>query len=239
MKKIFLHAGKHKTGTTSIQKFMSYNRQTLLDAGFYPLSNNEVFSCLGLGYKTPNEMNNVTMSHLIIRSQLKTRIRYAHGDPFGTHDRFVLAKKLNRFLQEINHGNLVISAESFSFLRTDDEKRLYNALFDGLEVIPLVILRDRESWMNSWKIQTNDLFRSFGVAAGKDSLFDYSGQSWLLDDRSIEEFFGRSHVLQYEAIMRNHGSVIEPFIDFLGLTTKLFEKIDFFENLSTNKTIAR
>lgn len=239
MKKVFLHVGKHKTGTTSIQSFLSYNRETLLETGFYPVTNIEILNLLGCGYEQANETNNVTMSHILIRPQLRTPLRFFRDDPFIEHDRKLLTTKMNCFLKSIDAKNIIISAESFSFLRCADEKSLYVNLFDGLEIIPIIFLREKRSWMNSWKIQTSSLFHSTDVrknsVADHESILNYSDNSWLLDDESIVKFFEGSHIIHYEMAVRKFETVVLAFIDFLGLKPEIFERVDFFEHLSANK----
>jgi hypothetical protein len=232
MKRVFLHVGKHKTGTTSIQKFLAFHRETLLRHGFRPVSNDEVRTSLGMGYRRANQMNNATMAHVLIRPNLQTPLRLLDGDPFLNHDRRKMVNALNALLGGIPQPNLIVSAEAFSFLRTGEEKSLYEALFAGFAVVPLLFLREKQAWIESWKRQTRSLLDRIQPASGDPGVLDYSEDTWLCDDRAIAEFFDDPQVLHYEMLVRRYGSVIPPFLECLGLPTGAFERIDFFANPS-------
>lgn len=233
MKTVFLHVGKHKTGTTSIQRFLSYNRNELIRAGLFPVDNNQIRNFLGVGHFLENDMNNVTISHLILRDDLLTPMRYIGGNPFLNLDRALLAHEVNSFIRQIQAPRVIISAESFSFLRHPNEKHLYNIAFDSLHVIPLICLREHSGWMKSWKIQTKNINRPHSVDV-VGSIFDYSQHSWLLDDDAIIKFFESPDVFSYEDAIAKHGSTVIEFSNRLGIDLSKLKKKDFFENVSFN-----
>jgi hypothetical protein len=208
------------------------NRETLLRHGFHPASNDEVRESLGVGYRRANVTNNTTMSHVLIRAHLQTPLRLLEGDPFLNHDRRELVNAMNAMLGGIALPNLIVSAEAFSFLRTGKEKSLYEDLFAGFAVAPLLFLREKQAWIESWKRQTRSLLGRIQPAPGDPGVLDYSEDTWLCDDRAIAEFFDDPQVLHYEMLVRRYGSVIPPFLECLGLPAEAFERIDFFENLS-------
>jgi hypothetical protein len=87
MKRIFLHAGQPKTGTTAIQYFLGQNREELTR----------------LGYLFPRE----GLSHIHNHGPLVSDIR---GEPASPQHRGS-ARRLARTLQENPLPNAVISAE--------------------------------------------------------------------------------------------------------------------------------
>ncbi|MDB4279555.1 hypothetical protein N9865_01865 [Paraglaciecola sp.] len=89
-----------------------------------------------------------------------------------------MAKSANTFLRDLNSDKLIISAEAFSFLRTSDEKKVFNAMFEGMNVNPILFLREKQSRIKSWSKQVARLAEDFGVPeARKSSIFNFSSDS--------------------------------------------------------------
>ena len=67
--------------------------------------------------------------------------------------------------------------------------------------------------------KTANLLDRFGRAIEEgDSIFDYEPNSWLVDDAAIESFFQpKCRPINYENVMKKHGSVIQAFLEEIGL----------------------
>lgn len=114
-----------------------------------------------------------------------------------------------------------MSGEAFSFLRTSKERTVYDLVFDGFDVRPILFLREKQSWLRSWQKQTALLQETFPDAdMSADSIFNYSDQSWLVEDHKIARFFGpRVCTLNYEAEVSENGSVIPAILRELGIAS--------------------
>ena len=92
---LYLHIGSHKTGTTSIQKYLAQNRDALLKHGyFYPVSSTHVNLGSVLGRTNfPDEM-----------------------DTEAEASRFQRIKQVAKLITEQNSPHVIASTEGFSYL---------------------------------------------------------------------------------------------------------------------------
>ena len=116
----------------------------------------------------------------------------------------------------------MFSHEDLSYVRSDDEHERLAALFDGVTVEIVVFLRNKHVVSSqSYAAQLD----ATGFARSDDaSSFAYVGQdSWLADYDGLLDGYRRSFgtanvsVLDYEAVMATHGSVIPAFLERLGI----------------------
>lgn len=221
MKTIYLHIGKHKTGTTSIQHYIHENEQFFLKRDCYIVKESD-FNSEFLA-KRVNVRNLNGAAHLILRQELETPMRLQ-----GT----VKSKRLSILLEEMNNvntvlksiksTNLIISAEAFSFIRTPFEMELLYFMLRGFKVIPIIFLRDKTLWLKSWYVQVLGLRKQLNLLddneLAKGGIFDFSTDSWLVDDKSILSMYGNDTVVHsYEDCLAESGSVIPAFLKTIGL----------------------
>ena len=205
MKTIYLHVGKHKTGTTSLQRYL-YSNIDFFDSIGYSVVTNELF------YPDHrfNGANNIYLAHLLIDTKLVTPVRMFAGDLI-LEDSVDQILEANQTLHSIEHDNLIISAEAFSFLRSEKEKQLLEMLVDGFVVKPMLYLRNKKAWMKAWKEQMShfeDLIE-FNVA---NTVTDFNVDSWLLDDAALTDFYNVD-AYDYERI----ENTIPHFLHELGI----------------------
>ena len=224
---VFLHGGMHKTGSSSIQRYLMDHRQFFEDSGY------RIVDDLVTGLVTQKRggisTNSYGLAHLLLREYLATPIRLRHDEPVRTSaDKDERVKAVNHILRTFaGSKNLIISAEAFSFLRTADEKRRYDDLFYGLQVRPILFLRERQSWVSSWTKQTAKLrarFEREGLLIGGDlkgyreNIFDLGPNSVVGIESAIRDFFGPDGLyLSYEDVMDRQGSTVPAFLNAIGL----------------------
>lgn len=216
---VFLHAGPHKTGTTSIQSYLTDNKD------FF--SRNDISVVLGPSALKQRKVdrplaNSIDIAHSIIRPELKTPIRLRRPEMrvVSYQQQQVDAARMNRRLKAMQGEALIVSAESFSFLRQASERKIFDMVFDGFEVQSILFFRNPKDWMISWRKQTADLLEQFGSQnEAAESIFNYESTSWLVDQHAIADFFQpRCQVFSYEDALANHGSVIPVLLKAVGLT---------------------
>ena len=213
---IFLLAGKHKTGTTSVQNYLAAN-QTFLDRHGFTLVKDAAFP--GPTHPKAPVANCILLAHMMIRSDLMTPMRLRARAPVETYAaQCANARGANAILHDLPGRQLIISAEAFSFLRTRREREVFDIAFDGFEIRPIVCFRNPGDWLKSWRKQTRNLRQAHGwKLARPGSVFDFSETSWLLDDAAIKRFFGpATRALSYEAAMDEHQSILPDVMNQLG-----------------------
>jgi hypothetical protein len=142
MKRIFLHAGQPKTGTTAIQHFLGKNRKALLACGYF----------------FPRE----GLSHISNHGPLILDIL---GAPNSARHRGS-AQRVAQAIRESPAPNAVISAERlYPYFRTCLAGGLRNAVVEyflqtGVRTSILIYLRDDLARLNSAYIQHVKSFRS-------------------------------------------------------------------------------
>ena len=235
MKNIFLHIGKHKTGSTSIQHYLSNNHSFFQEMGFHIITTDMTSKNIPIANRT----NLAEVAHLVIRQDLKTPVRLRRNSfQEGFFNRLKEINQINRQLQAIKSENIIMSAEAFSFIRTRSEMFLLHFMLRGFTIIPIVYLRDKESWLESWYTQLIPLRKKLDlIDLPSEGIFDFSSDSWLVDDEAILRVFGEKTIaISYDRCLKEKASVIPSFLDALGLSVvDCPEWKDIWQNNSRNK----
>ena len=109
---IFLHAGKHKTGSTSIQHYLADNAEFLANLGLATVEN--IFEIVPKR-KATAMVNCFDIAHCIIRPELNTPIRLRYPElaaPTLEQQRLRALRINERLMAKPGHA-LIISAEAF------------------------------------------------------------------------------------------------------------------------------
>lgn len=196
-RRVFLHIGTHKTGTTSFQKWLRENEEVLRNR-------------FGLGVYHGGFPNNREIGLACADTDRLLPVRHIPqwSDPVWRDH----VHELARIQMQRDEETIIVSAESLSFLRADDEVRRVQRMFTDREVTVLLTLREPAGFLASWG---RHLSRSKYELSNNPKSFAYvAPDSWLARyDDLIDAYarvFGRDRVLtvDYEQVTAEHGSVI-------------------------------
>ena len=209
--KVIIHAGTHKTGTTSIQHALRRNRDLLEESGVhYPL----FAPCTSTHHRFAHGLTGADPDAL----------RQAEGFARAALDRagpmarvlVISAEPIYRHINGLNGWDDYGEAPDYWPRRVAYLQRLAG-LFEGHETEVLLVFRDRAAFARSlrhelakkqiWTGTEADFLRVFYA------LLDY--------ERQLEAFratFPVVTVLSYEACMEEDGSVLSAFFRAIGTT---------------------
>ena len=218
MKKLIIHIGVHKTGTTSFQRLLQINQKYLIDNNVRPI--------FELDRNNARRFNLFDLSHLHLRASLKTGARLRGNVPERKeHEKAAFEDNFIKAINGYPEDTIIASAESFCFMRESKEKEKLANLFAQIdrEVEFLLVWRHLVSWKESWKNQLHtgakiaDLSVSFPAEERIDA-------EWYYDTDAILNFWqelGKVHTFQYE----DYDNICEPLMNFLGLSMQDLMKI--------------
>lgn len=221
MKTLYLHVGTHKTGTTSIQSYLSDARDALRQGGLHFVEPRAVRSRDG---KTKKRRNSAHLAHHFIRPELMTAIRWRAYDKRADFDRMCAesVESTSEIIRDSDCDLLVISSESFCFMRTSEEREKLKAFFASLdcEVRPVLVLRSEESWRASFNSQLakSDYVDCRAVVTDPALRVD---SDWYYDTDEIVRFWsdiGTPSVISYDEQMATAGTIIPAFMRALNVT---------------------
>jgi hypothetical protein len=219
-KRIYLHIGTHKTGSTSIQAFLRANRRRLEKHGI-SLFNGSI-----------DRFNHIELYLAAIRPErdsfAKQKLRIKTGPSFTA----VVRGRVASFLASSRTSSVLMTTEGLSLLRHADEIERLRLLLDAdhNQVSVILYLREREQFIESYKKQ---IFKVPGRAFSDDpaSVFYVEPGTWLTDyDAIIDAFrggFGKDAVsiIDYDAEIERRGDVLPSFVEALGLRPEMFGDI--------------
>ncbi|MGQ7845711.1 hypothetical protein ACUNV4_14610 [Granulosicoccus sp. 3-233] len=194
MRRVILHIGRHKTGTTAIQRFLRKNRSLLEECGFcYP-----DYGIRGFGHHE--------IGAPITRGAL-SRVRHKADDIIAG-----VRKGLDAVVQQ-QKNPLVISSEAFQNCNPADVRKL----FDGYDVEVIVYLREQVKYLLSayaQKVQASNYsgtLEDFFLATSHSTYKDF------LDDWE-KHFPNRIRVKNYDRQELIKANVVVDFCQtFLGM----------------------
>lgn len=225
-KRIVVHVGVHKTGTTSIQEFLHIHRETLrtLSVDFYlgayiPSNHVELHvAAMRFGRSSPFKMS----KDLTVDETFRDRIR----------------KQVHESVTNSSYNCVVFSAEGLSYLRYEDEMQRLKDMFPESRIDIVMYVRDAAGFLASYVEEMKKHRLPQNIE--KDS-FAYTGQdSWLIDFESrlsgFRSVFGRQNVItiDYDHELRKAGSVIPSFLGVLGVSS--YFRAQDWEGFFLNRT---
>jgi hypothetical protein len=202
-KRIIVHVGAHKTGSTSIQQFMYVNRDRLKSHGiayyrgkFNPANHMELHgAAMRVDRISPFKAN-----------------RKVHGGPeYASEVKLDLAG----FASMAAAPTLVFSAEGLSYLRYPDEMEALKRILPpgGVEIV--YYFRNPSDFLAAYKQQSVN-WRGKGV--------NVDDEAWLTDFKAriaaFRETFPKVVAKSYDREMEEVGNVIPSFLDILGVRDK-------------------
>lgn len=206
MRRIILHAGFHKTGTTSIQRFLQQHRSRLQKVGidFYA------------GKYIDN--NHVELHAAAMRDERMSGFKVSTG--FKSSAMFDEIRNLvGKSIEEAPRPAVLFSAEGLSYLRFEDEMDRLKAILGDRSTMVVFHRRNLVDWTASFKYQ---LALDGSFSKDPDAFNYVEPDSWLFDiDARLQTFqraFGEENVivLDYDAEVARARSVIPSFLSVIG-----------------------
>ena len=235
--RVIIHAGQHKTGSTSIQRYLEAS------GGFFRERNIATCSDWTPDLTRPRTSELAScakfIANAVVRNSLATPMRIRGAcESLAARERRAGLERVNAFLRGLPQETLIVSAEAFAFLRNAGEMRRLEMLCAGLDWHAVMFLREPKSWLESWRTQIAHSQLHDATDVDTDAgIFDLGENSWLVDHEAIRAFWGnRCSFLSYEDAMAKHGSVIPAFLAEIGLDPGACPGWDrFFMNSSAVK----
>jgi hypothetical protein len=218
-RRVLLHVGTHRTGTTSIQHFLRDHNEDVLS---------KVGASFPDGFLIPAAHSELPLLCIRPERTWPARIRLP-----GTQDERWLATARRHVRSDVQTSTdevLVYSHEDLSYLRFDDEFERLRALFVPREVTVVVALRDKRDFLRSYGEQLAAM--GFGPSDDPTSFAYLEPDSWLLDHDALVEgyrrHFGTEHVvvLDYDEMLRTDGSAIPAVAALLGISPTSLPSLD-------------
>jgi hypothetical protein len=216
---LHVHIGRLKTGTTSFQNFLHEHRTELEEVG------------VGLFETQISLDENVgrvsSWAHEIPLAFLRPDFEYALK--MLTKERNFNVEQLVKVISsnlKSNKPYLIASHEALSFVRNQSELLPLKKMADeaGRDVRVYLVLRERESWTESYKGTFASLFEPLPT---RDSFGYLEKDSWLFDNENLldvyEDVFGKGAVtlINYETILRTRGEICVALLDSMQLPKQM------------------
>ncbi len=209
MKKIYLHIGEHKTGSTAIQSTL----QNLQNRGILKQYD---FSFI---YKDLYESLNASWNHPAESSTL---------------DRVI--KRLQNFIDTTQEDNLIISCEGFSsatVVKNNNIAALHTFL-QGFDVKVLIYLRRQDKALESYFTQNSKQFNTTTLSsknvASKKALLD-ANASFFGKENILVRVYERKNLYNNDAV--------DDFLQWTGLQATISKRKNTFSNPSLSPTNMR
>lgn len=199
---LWLHAGTHKTGTSSIQRALQLRREVLAGAGIAV---------------HPAE-NAIALANLFLRSPLRTTPRL-NGLPLPDRPGIFAAEA--EALRDLRgpHDDMVVSSEEFCMMRDALEAHALRSTMLAVfaRIVPILFFRNVEDWRRS----RADQLRKTGFWDAHKALPDElsADGAWYYDQDAIRGFWsmiGPVVQIDYDDACRRHGSVLPDFARAIG-----------------------
>lgn len=217
-RRLILHIGTHKTGTTSFQESLKVNADRLAAQGVGVVS--EPFTTrTGEVRRRTNLMG---LADLFIRPEIATgdRLRRGQGPVPGGRAAWARTAWALRLAWR-SERDLILSSEGMCFLRTGREAARIRRFFAASRRRPLILLatRNPDDWRASWSAQLagNARVRA-GLAAADPGL--RIDAPWYYDLAAIRAFWGGLGELRevdFDAAMAAEGNIVPQLYRAAGI----------------------
>ena len=229
-RKVVLHIGPHKTGTTSFQSYVFNKREKMADAGLFVMVD-EIPQAAGFSIETANMWR---FAHLFIRSELLTPMRVsAQGNALWLESLDSVESQTAAVLKSMSELTPLISSESFSFIRTNLElmslKHYFDTLGYALEVV--AVRREPVEWERSFRAQLNKMGYSRLTPKQTPKFMNVDADWYFNFDALITQWrcYFEVRVLEYGSIA--DGGTIPLVLNAIGAGT-VYDQDDIYLNRS-------
>jgi hypothetical protein len=218
--RIVLHVGTHRTGTTSLQAFLRAHEALLAD----------VQTSYPPGFLIPTVHAELPLLTIRPDRTWPARLRF----PETQRASWMAAARahVRATVTAATNQRLVYVHEDLSYLRHDDELERLRELFEGSAVHVVVVLREPEAFLRSYRAQL--LGTGFEPSEDPTSFAYLAADSWLVDHEALlhgyRRWFGDANVtvLDYDAAMGRDGSMIPSITDLLGIERSALPSLEGF-----------
>jgi len=209
-RRLVLHIGTHKTGTTAFQHYMRDNLAFFHQAGLqYRLRDN--------GSAQAHEL-----AHIAMREELMPPMRVNHPELMLDEARLEMTESIRSWLSTCRRPIAVMSHEALSFLRTKAEiERLKDLVGDDRKISILLVVRKPSDYLRTWKDQLQKM--GWPDKSGfPTSVYYTEPDSWLVDYQQLIDVYTASFgaesvtVLSYEDEMDRYGSIVPALLRECG-----------------------
>jgi hypothetical protein len=217
---VVLHIGTHKTGTTSFQAVLASTASPLADLGVH-VFRSQVSDIASWSHELPL---------IAVRRELTFPLRCMFPDSTLPSMQSEMRQHVISEMQSTAQ-RVIASHEALSFVRTPREVETLVDVLDARSCRVVVVLRDPESFLGSWKRQ----LATMGYATNSpypDSYMNTDFSSWLTEwDVMIDAYaavIGHEAitVLDYESEVRSRGTIIDGLWSACGLPSVLKPNAD-------------
>lgn len=230
MKRIFLHIGTHKTGSTSLQRWLR-DHDSFLRRNDYDLYE---------GWHTCK--NHIELYLSAMREERDSFAKQSMKDiAFDEEYARVVRERVRQYVSSSEQANIIFTSEGLSLLRHKDELKSLAEILQSepAEVTVIVFLRNQYDYLNSYRSQ---LLRKKGRRPSMDfwSALYVEDDTWLTDYEGLLEVYGAEfghsnvHVIDYDEQLKLDGNIIPSFLECIGLETDKLER-GYFESYRDNQ----
>ena len=222
-KRIYLHIGTHRTGSTSLQSFLVKNRQSLHRLGY------------GLYRGHIEPQNHIELYLAAMRSERDSAAKLKYS--MNADERFIASvqSRVNGFLEQTPCDSVIFTSEGLSLLRFDDELERLSKILDlpHHDVVVVLVLRNREDFLNSYKKQ---MMKSPGrrFSQDKTSAFYVETDSWLADFETLMTLykgaFGKNNhrVVDYDQELARNGNALPAVLEAFDLSLEQLPNLESY-----------
>lgn len=230
MRKVILHVGLHKTGSSAIQETSAKNRDRLKEAGYY--------------YPTFGDTkwtNHSIPLCLLFMGDREEKHSVIDIFPDSLEREHAAKQKKNALLNELNDYpllDIIFSGEDISLLETAELYSLKEFIrcdleIDDISVIlyvrnpVLLAISGAQEWVRAGQ-------KSFGDVLSLGNLL----QAKLKIERLQEVFgIGRVAVFDFDTAVKEHGDITKHFYERLGISNEISEFVRINEAMPLEKIL--
>jgi hypothetical protein len=213
-KQLVLHIGTHKTGSTSLQRFLLDHSDDLSRRGIavyrgeFREANHIELHLASMRYERDSFAKMGICKHVVCNAEYTRQV----------------AERVRSFVSSCHESRIVFTSEDLSWLRHDDEiDRLRTILDAGNHQVKVVLyLRNKQDFLHSYTAQIHKV-PGRQPSSDRCSVLCVEPETWLVDYVSLVATYqrgfgaGNVDVMDYDQQMRNDGNVIPSFLSTLGL----------------------
>lgn len=211
-KRLYIHIGTHKTGSSSLQHWLGSNRDRLEQTGYAYFT----------GAFEPD--NHVELFAVPMRPGREAFAREKYGIVGSETELESLRNRFQAFAARHPEDNLILSCEGLSLLRFDDEIDRFRSIIEPTdrEVVVVLVLRNKGDFLDSFRRQIIK-HRDRELSDDPSSVRYVEPDSWLADYDAIEDIWSRSfpsapvRVVDYDKSIALEGDVLPSVIRALDL----------------------